>query len=210
MKEQETEYSIVRKREDWQEIPVASIGHSLWTENPGITAEGQLCYDEERLYVHMKAVEKEIRAVYTAPLSPVFLDSCLEFFFRLEGSGNYFNFEINPNGCLCVQYGPDRRDRINIVRNDEREYFDIRTGRTSEGWEVFYSIPLGFIRLFHPGYAFTGGLSANLYKCGDQTPHRHFLAWKPVQTPKPDFHRPEFFGRMRFEEERQKGNDRGR
>ena len=210
MKEQGTEYSIVRKREDWQEIPVASIGHSLWTENPGITAEGQLCYDEERLYVHMKAVEKEIRAVYTAPLSPVFLDSCLEFFFRPDGSGNYFNFEINPNGCLCVQYGPDRRDRINIVRNDEREYFDIRTGRTSEGWEVFYSIPLGFIRLFHPGYAFTGGLSANLYKCGDQTPHRHFLAWKSVQTPKPDFHRPEFFGRMRFEEERQKGNDRGR
>ena len=201
MKEQGTEYSIVRKREDWQEIPVASIGHSLWTENPGITAEGQLCYDEERLYVHMKAVEKEIRAVYTAPLSPVFLDSCLEFFFRLEGSGNYFNFEINPNGCLCVQYGPDRRDRINIVRNDEREYFDIRTGRTSEGWEVFYSIPLGFIRLFHPGYVFTGGLTANLYKCGDETPRSHFLAWKPVQTLKPDFHRPEFFGRRRFEEE---------
>ena len=178
-----------------------SISNALWTENPGISAEGRLCYDEERLYVHMQAAEKEIQAAYTAPLSPVHEDSCLEFFFMPEETGNYFNFEINPNGCLCVQYGPDRTDRITIVRKDEKEYFRIRTGRTPEGWEASYSIPVEFMRLFLPEYVFRGSLRANMYKCGDQTPHEHYLSWVPVRTAGPDFHRPEFFGRMRFKEE---------
>jgi hypothetical protein len=40
---------------------------------------------------------------------------------------------------------------------------------------------------------------ANFYKCGDETETPHFGAWSPVQTPQPDFHRPEFFGRLVFE-----------
>ena len=43
-----------------------------------------------------------------------------------------------------------------------------------------------------PGIHFRG----NCYKCGDRTEHPHFLAWNPVHTPTPDFHRPEFLGEM--------------
>lgn len=196
-----TEEYIITKisgKPDWRSVPVLSISNVLWTGDAGIRAEGQLCYDEENLYVHLSAAEKEIRAEYTAPLSPVHQDSCLEFFFMFPNTENYFNFEINPNGCLCVQFGPHRGDRIRLVRDDAAEYFDIHANRTSDSWEVFYRIPLRFIQKFYPGYRFEGDLSANMYKCGDKTVREHYLSWAPIDLESPDFHCPQFFGCMHF------------
>ena len=41
--------------------------------------------------------------------------------------------------------------------------------------------------------------NANFYKCGDETQKPHYLSWNPVKTSKPDFHRPEYFGKLIFE-----------
>lgn len=198
--QEEAAYTIVKVDGDidWDEIPALAIDHVLWTEDYGIRASGQLCYDDENLYVRLRAVEQDIRAEYTEPLSPVCQDSCLEFFFMPAGSDKYFNFEANPNGCLCLQYGPSRSDRINIVRDDAVEYFDIHTDRTDDGWEIFYRVPLKFIQFFCPDYRFEGDLLANLYKCGDKTANKHYLSWAPIDLPSPDFHCPLYFGRMHF------------
>lgn len=196
------EYSITRINgdPDWSAIPAIEIDKVLWTDDYGIRGQGQLCYTDDALFVHLRAVEKDIRAENTEPLSPVFEDSCLEFFFKLPDADNYFNFEINPNGCLCVQFGPGRSDRIDITRGDAVEYFDIRADRTSDGWEVFYKIPLRFIRLFYPDYRFEGKLEANLYKCGDKTRNAHYLSWASIDLEKPNFHCPEFFSSLTFGE----------
>lgn len=185
---------------DWAQIPKFAIDHVQWTEDFGIRAGGQLCYDSENLYVHLYAVEDEIRAEYTAPLSPVYEDSCLELFFTNEAHESYFNFEVNPNGCLHVQAGPARNNRVSIVKGNDAEYFEIKAQRTEDGWEVAYRIPLEFIRIFWPDYEFSGDLLANAYKCGNQTVHKHYLTWNPVRSETPDFHRPEDFGRMSFEQ----------
>ena len=37
-------------------------------------------------------------------------------------------------------------------------------------------------------------MKGNVYKCGDMLPHPHFLSFFPIHLPKPDFHRPDFFG----------------
>ncbi len=184
---------------DWSTIPVIPIDKVLWTEDYGIRAEGRLCHDEDQLYVHLRAVEKEIRAVNTEPLSPVYEDSCLEFFFMPEGSPNYFNFEINPNGCLGAGYGPEKTDRISIVRSDAADYFDIQTDRTDDGWEVYYRIPLKYIRLFDPDFSFRGSMSGNMYKCGNKTVNKHYLSWTKIDLDTPNFHCPEFFGKLIFE-----------
>jgi len=39
----------------------------------------------------------------------------------------------------------------------------------------------------------------NVYKCGDAMPQAHYLTWNPIGTPKPDYHRPEYFGYLKFE-----------
>ena len=179
-------------------VPELEAGSVLWLPDAGIRAFGQFCHDAEYLYVHLCAVERDIRAEYTAPLSPVCQDSCLEFFFMPEGEDRYLNFEVNPNGCLLAGFGRGRADRIFLHRGDLRELFAVRTARTPDGWEVFYRIPLSFLRLFWPGFAFAGALRANVYKCGDLTAREHYLAWNQVTSRTPDFHRPQDFGRMVF------------
>lgn len=193
------EYTIVRVKDqiNWSCVPVLETDNILWEPDCGIQAFGQFCFNDEHLYVHLRAVEEQIRAQYTAPLSPVHKDSCLEFFF-MPGD-RYFNFEINPNGCLHIGFGHNRQDRTVLFRKDEAQFFEIRTNRTDDGWEVFYRIPLSFIRLFYPEHAFKGVLMANVYKCGDETAHIHYLSWNPVSSETPDFHRPQDFGKMFFE-----------
>ncbi len=197
----ENTYTITKVSGDfeWSTIPVIPIDKVLWTDDYGIRAQGQLCYDNDFLYVHQSAVEKDIRAMNTEPLSPVYEDSCLEFFFMAEGSPNYFNFEINPNGCLGAGYGPKKTDRISIVRNDAADYFDIHTDRTADGWEVFYKIPLEYIRLFEHDFRFSGTLAGDMFKCGNKTVNKHYLSWTKIDLDTPNFHCPEYFGKLVFE-----------
>ena len=184
---------------DWASIPQLEVDQVLWKPDCGIRAFGRFCHDSQALYVHLRAAEKQIRAEYTAPLSPVCRDSCLEFFFMPEGEDRYFNFEINPNGCLYIGFGHGREDSTALYRSDLRQLFGIRAERTPDGWEASYRIPLSFLRLFWPAFTFTGELRANVYKCGDLTEQQHYLSWNPVSSGTPDFHRPADFGRMRFE-----------
>ena len=41
--------------------------------------------------------------------------------------------------------------------------------------------------------------TANFYKCGDLLAQPHFLSWNKIDIAKPDFHRPDFFGKITFE-----------
>lgn len=189
----------VSGRPDWEDVPRLEADRVLWTPDCGIRAWGQICCCNEALHVRLRAKEKNIRAEYTAPLSPVCRDSCLEFFFMPEGGDRYFNFEINPNGCLYIGFGHGREDSTALYRGDMERAFDIRAGKTADGWEACYRIPLSFLRLFLPEFEFRGRLRANVYKCGDLTEREHYLAWNPVASATPDFHRPEDFGIMEFE-----------
>ena len=201
MQESKKSYTIrsVAGKPDWESIPELEADRILWKPDCGIRAFGRICHDAQYLFVCLRAAEKQIRAEYTAPLSPVHEDSCLEFFFMPEGEKRYFNFEINPNGGLHVGFGHGREDSTVLFRKDMARFFEIRTGKTPDGWEAYYRIPLSFLRLFWPGFSFTGTLLANVYKCGDKTAHEHYLSWNPVSSGTPDFHRPEDFGAMRFE-----------
>ena len=183
---------------DWSRIPQLQVDQLLWTPDCGIRAWGQFCHDAEYLRVHLRAAEKQIRAEYSSPLSPVCEDSCLEFFFMPEGEDRYFNFEINPNGCLHVGFGHGRADSTILFRHDMPGLFGIRPAVTADGWEVYYRIPRSFLCLFWPGFTLTGALRANVYKCGDLTAREHYLSWNPVMSETPDFHRPQDFGLMTF------------
>lgn len=184
---------------DWETVPVLQIDKVLWRDDTGIRAKGQICHNDMYMFVHLSAVEKYIRAENTEPLSPVYEDSCLEFFFMSEKDNGYFNFEINPNGCLIVQYGLAGPDRKDILVDDMASFYDIHTNRTPDGWEVFYSIPLDLLRSYVPDFRFSGKLFANMYKCGNKTVNKHFLSWSPVDLELPNFHCPEFFGTMIFD-----------
>ena len=65
-------------------------------------------------------------------------------------------------------------------------------------WSLDLAIPAR--ALFRHELDSWSGLRArmNLYKCGDNLSHPHYLSWRPVRTPYPNFHTPEFFEEVEF------------
>lgn len=196
------QYRIVKIHEpiSWDQAETAYVNEVLWLPDAGIRMEQKICYDDTALYIRQLAFEKDIRSVEDGILSPVCQDSCMEFFFRPEGDLRYLNFELNPNGTLNLGLGTERKGRIRLVQADYKEVFHIKTVRNEESWEASYQIPLSFLQLIYPGILLSPGLvfEANYYKCGDKTSQKHYLSWNRVCSEKPDFHRPQDFGKLLF------------
>jgi hypothetical protein len=187
---------------DWSRVPSLALENCPWLPNPGIAASAQIAWDADALRVHLRAQEREIRAEHTEPLSMVCEDSCLEFFFRPDlADERYFNFEANPNGRMYIGVNYSRAYNSRQAPNDEDALFAKDPRRCADGWEIFYRIPWDFVRLFFPGYVPSSGreLRANCFKCGDLTPHPHYMSWNPCTSETPDFHQPRDFGRMILE-----------
>ena len=62
----------------------------------------------------------------------------MEFFFSLTDDGRYVNFEINPNACMELGFGPNRRERVRLCHKSERETFRPVCTRTPDGWTAEY------------------------------------------------------------------------
>lgn len=196
-------YIIPRRPEnlDWSRIPALNIDTCLWTPPAEVEARAQLCYDENALYVRLSAREAHIRAEETGPVGSPCLDSCLEFFFCPDPRKNtYFNIEFNPNGCMFLGLGSDRYDLIRLLplKEDPLEAVPVRT---EEGWAITYRIGADFIRRFFPDFQLISGgmLRGNFYKCGDKTVQPHHYSWNPITQEKPDFHLPQYFGKLYLE-----------
>lgn len=184
---------------DWDNVPALALDHILWLPDAGIRMTQQICYDEERLYIHQRAAEAHIRAEHTDVLSQVCEDSCMEFFFCPEASSDrYFNFEWNINGCLYLGFRSSSENKVRLQLKDHKKLFHFRSAKTADGWEIFYEIPASFVQIFVPEFSLhpENTFRANCYKCGDKTPNPHYLAWNPVTSANPNFHRPQDFGCM--------------
>lgn len=193
------EYEIPRMEAPcWDEVPAVELHHTQWLAPCPIAARAQACHDGQTLFVRLQAREQPVRATLRGLLDPVCNDSCLEFFFAPSPEDSrYFNFEFNPLGTLCLGFGAQRETRVRQVVRDP-EMFRIRPFRTETGWGVTFAVPGEFVRLYIPSYACSGTACGNFYKCGDQTPVPHYLAWAPLRCDAPDFHRRQDFGVLRF------------
>ena len=150
--------------------------------------------------------EDYFKAEKTESNQNVFEDSCVEFFMSPADDGIYYNLEFNGIGTCLIGTGTSREDRR---RADPEIIAGIRR-KTSIGekpvserkgkfeWTITIAVP--FSVFFHHKIKTLRGktIRANFYKCGDMLTIPHYLTWNPVGTPKPDFHRPEFFGMVRF------------
>lgn len=200
--ERET-YTIthVEQAPDWSVVPQLDIDHVQWTDDYGIRAHAQLCYDDEALYVRMWAEEQDVRATYAAddPLPKCYEDSCLEFFFQLDGGdARYMNFEFNPNCALGCEIGTEKQNRVTLIPPSEA--LAPEAERTDDGWELQYQLPFEFLRMFYPNFSAEPGVQirGNFYKCGNLTANKHYLSWSPVDSDTPNFHLPDSFGVLVF------------
>ena len=183
---------------DWAQIPALAVDEVLWLPGCGVQMQQQMGYDAQNLYIRQRAWEQHIRAELTGNLQQVSEDSCMEFFFAPCGDARYFNVEINPNGC--VRLGFHGTDVPLLLTPKDMDAFAVTPARTADGWTLTYRIPLSFIRIFFPDFQWKKGtaMRGNCYKCGDKTDTPHYLAWNPIESEIPAFHRPQDFGEMIF------------
>lgn len=189
---------------NWDTIEVMPIDTLLWTDPLPISAQAQLCWDEEAIYLRMEAFEKDIRKEETDPLAEICNDSCLEFFIKPVEGPYYLNFEINPLGNYLIGQGDesDVDNRLRVIVPDFETRMEPKVEFTATGWVLTYKVPFDFIRHFYPQFEAKVGtkVRGNCYKCGDLTVKPHFIAWNRVESDEPAFHVPEYFGQFVFGE----------
>ena len=164
-------------------------------------AKFRLAHIGESLLVDYCVTEESVAAVATHDNGRVWEDSCCELFIEPEAGGPYYNIECNCAGMLLIACGAEREGRepaspailsgVKRWSSLGREPFEERIGRVT--WHISLIVPA--TTLFKHHIAFFSGLKVrgNAYKCGDLLQRPHFLSWKPISIPAPDFHRPDFF-----------------
>ncbi len=158
------------------------------------------------LMLRFEVEEQYTAARVAADNGEVWTDSCVEFFISPD-QGGYYNFECSCIGRLLVGFqkarGVETERAPQEIMASVLRFPSLGTEPFAEcegdnRWSLTLAIPPR--ALFKHTFTEWSGLtaSANLYKCGDGLSHPHFLSWKPIETPKPDFHRPEFFEQIHF------------
>jgi hypothetical protein len=165
-----------------------------------------IAYGDDEIYLKYYVKEDHFKAEMTESNQSVCQDSCVEFFVSPSDDGVYYNFEFNGIGTCLLGNGTSRADskktdpglisRIRRLATPGKGPIPERHGEFR--WSITVAIPLDvFFR--HKVKDLRGKVfRANFYKCGDMLTEPHYVTWNPVGTEKPDYHRPEHFGLLRF------------
>jgi len=128
----------------------------------------------------------------------VWQDSCVEIFLKMFDGRGYANFEFNSKGVCYAAYGRDRQNRTELSKGEYAQIIRKPSGISIEDdfykWMLFVQIPCVLLGAEIEGLQMAMG---NLYKCADLAVEPHYLFAFPINTPEPDFHRPEFFKNLK-------------
>ncbi len=183
----------------WDNIPAAKICNWLWRQDYTPQTQARLAMiDGDGLAVRMESRELDPISRHTEYGEPVWVDSAMEFFFAVREGGVYVNLEMNSAGNKLIGVGAGREDRADID-----DYFPcppVAAAVSSDGWtaECFFRKE-DLDRVFGEFPCGDGAvLYGNFFKVGEETGRPHYGAWSAIDWPHPDFHRPEFFGKIVF------------
>ena len=150
-----------------------------WKANQGITlpaVQAQVAYVNGALQAEFMVEEPMdcFRAEVREDNGSSWEDSCVEIFLRNpKNPAEYFNFEITSRGFILGRVKQLASVAGNLIC-----------------WGITVTIPPEIFDM----KSFEGvALEGNLYKCADKAKTPHYLTAFPIDTEKPDFHRPEFF-----------------
>jgi hypothetical protein len=152
------------------------------------------------IFMKFFVVEDDILVRCNQPNDPVYKDSCVEFFIAFNDEAEYYNLEFNCIGTCYLGYGTNTERKtadVNIIKKIKC----IPLLYSHEGkikWKLTLVIPNEVF--FHHNYSSLTSRTcrANFYKGGDDLLVPHYLAWNNIESPKPNFHLPEFFGGLTF------------
>lgn len=164
-----------------------------------------IAHSEKYIYVDFFVRCNYLRAMNYENNSPVSQDSCVEFFVSPECNNHYWNFEFNCIGAINASHRTERNNPTRL--NDEqlatvKRYASCGTRPFNEveglfTWNLIIAVPLELMGVSYDGNPIE--MRGNFYKCASAASQPHYLSWNPIATEKPDFHRPEYFGKIILE-----------
>lgn len=190
------EYTIknIESEADHLLCETCSIDKYNWGGSYRPDSYGQIgLLDHDILFVFMHCQEKNPARSYLYHQDPVYLDSAMEFFIKQADCDTYFNFEINANGAMLVQYGSSKENRT-FVNDSFLRACDCRVFVQEEDWHIELIIPLSLLSIDK-----NKDITFNFYKIKESEGNMHFGSHMPLHFPKPNFHLPQFFRTAKFE-----------
>ena len=199
----------------WSQAEILQIDNYPWFESgqKELTTVRML-YDDEAVYIQFSCEDESIYAVHSEVNSEVWADSCVEFFAmpNPDNDDRYFNAEFNCIGAFLFGWGRNLQENCFPPVEPEitTRHLEISASvpgpvkeesTQDDGWWVAARIPFELIsELSGSRVQPASGTKwrANFYRCGGKT-NIQYACWNWIDTPKPDYHRPEFFGEIVFE-----------
>ncbi len=218
MKKTETSSPSISIHRIADDFPIADVDNNCWKDSDPIVIrnswsgadapEGRhlyvsLVWSDSYIYVRFEADRNEPLVVNDEPKTSTKTlqlwerDVC-EFFLAPD-SGNrlrYYEFEIAPTGewlDLAINITPSR-ERVTDWEYDS----GMEAAARIEEDRVLMAMKIPWVafgRKPKPGDLWLG----NIFRCVGREPNRGYLAWSPTMTEKPNFHVPERFGRLIFD-----------
>lgn len=179
------------------------IDTQLWANNTYVPKVNfTVAYTADSILLKYNVIENELIAYYREINDPVYKDSCVEFFIKFDDDNvNYYNLEFNCMGTALVGYGSSQHERVTIPKatvSKIKSRSHIKTLAGDIHWQLSLIIPFK-VFIYHSLTSLKNkACSANFYKCGDKMSYPHFLSWNNIDHPSPNFHLPEFMGKINF------------
>ncbi len=194
---------------DWTKSYALLPAHKIECRNgwlgtrDGVEASFIPCYNDEFLQIIFTTKGAPLICNHLAHQSAVCADSCVEFFVMTAEDGVYINFEFNILGYVNASRRTGRTDAKHLsaeeialihreptYRSDSPFVFD---DLEDDSWIITVDIPWSLLGIKpEPGTVLRGNFQA----CSDDANPPYYLTWSPIDTPEPDYHRPEFFGEI--------------
>ncbi len=195
----------------WNDTAPANIAIINWhtpENNPDYNpkATAKIVHNEDAIIMQLTAEDDFVRNEVFSINGPVCDDSCMEVFIAPPCKPDtYFNLEINAVGIAYLGVGKIRENRIKVDPEIIKKHIIIATETSNLDsekrgkWQLSVIMKKSIFPIIM-GCEFTSGRgTGNFYKCGCRAV-RHYLSWNPIQTQYPDFHTPQFFGEVIFED----------
>jgi len=117
-----------------------------------------------------------------------------EVFLQTDASQlrRYWEFEVSPNGMwIDLEISMDgKRDPESGMKSQ------VTVNEGGKIWTAELALPMGVLTAdFHPSQEWR----VNFFRVEGATEPRFYSSWRPTYTPQPNFHVPEAFGILRFQ-----------
>lgn len=164
-----------------------------------------IVHSGDAIFLKFYVKEDIIRVATHQSNGRVHKDNCVEFFVAFEAQKKYYNIEINCMGIVLIGYGEGRLNRKLLdeeLIDKVSTHINIQTAPLKSGnkymWQVTVMLPIEVFEGSDLSSLNQKSGLGNFFKCGDDLPNKHFYSWCNIEAKKPDFHLPQFFGKLEF------------